>query len=262
MQHRYYFNYRLSGNKKNRKVLYLHGFMGSMEDWREIIGLLGDDYVQMTLDLPGHGRTQVTDPDVYQFNICVDAIVDLIKSQKFYPLTIVGYSMGGRLALKMAVEYPQLLNAVVIESAAPGIADMSERNKRKEHDLQLADQLINEWPDFLDRWYSQPLFNTLRAKINYDDLLKRRVLNDPARLALVLKGMGQGVQPSLWQNLAKIQIPVYLIAGEADKKYVGLIKQMTHHLATYSHVIIKGCGHNVHFEAPQEYVRALKRFIV
>jgi len=257
----YQFNYQIIGREDSPKLLFIHGFMGDLVDWKEVVELLRDRYQCLILDLPGHGRTQVFKVRGFQFTECVSGITDLLQHLKFYPAFIVGYSMGGRIALHLTLNSPNLVNAVVLESASPGIKDKVERAERRKHDLQLASQLQLEWPDFLYSWYDQPLFTATRLHRKFFKLLQRRMNNNPQHLALVIEGMGQGAQPSLWNQLADVHTPVHILAGKQDSKYVNLTAKMAKRLPNCSRILVEGCTHNIHFEDPRRFTAELENII-
>jgi 2-succinyl-6-hydroxy-2,4-cyclohexadiene-1-carboxylate synthase len=257
----YQFNYQIIGNKKSPKLLFLHGFMGDMTDWSEVVELLKDRYQCMILDLPGHGRTQVFHPRGYQFTECATGIVDLIEHLKFHPSYIIGYSMGGRLALYLTLNSAKLFHALVLESASAGIEGAAERCESRKHDLQLASKLQQEWPDFLYSWYDQPLFVSTRLHQKFFKLLQHRMKNNPQQLGLVLEGMGQGKQSSLWSRLPDINSAVYLLVGGQDRKYVTLSKKMAKGLPNCSRILFDGCSHNIHFEDPDRFAAELEHIV-
>jgi 2-succinyl-6-hydroxy-2,4-cyclohexadiene-1-carboxylate synthase len=115
--------------------------------------------------------------------------------------------------------------------------------------------------EFINKWYQQPIFESLIDHPNFPDLVQSRSKNDPKTVALSLTGMSQGRQTSLWPHLSKVKIPTLLIAGEKDKKYVSLMERMNRQIKNSRFIKIKNAGHNVHFENPQEYIKELQLFL-
>ena len=183
----------------NVTVVFLHGFMGSGEDWRPITQGLPAEYRCVLLDLPGHGCTPV-------------------RSDAPGPFVVAGYSMGGRLALYLALEHGERVQGLEMESASPGLRSEPERAERRDQDEQRAMELeTGDWEAFLRQWYAAPMFESLPGcGERFQELLARRRKNNPRELARVLRGMGTGAQPSLWDRLPEAAAPSLLVAGERD----------------------------------------------
>jgi 2-succinyl-6-hydroxy-2,4-cyclohexadiene-1-carboxylate synthase len=171
--------------------------------------------------------------------------------------------MGGRLALFLAIHYGHLCTSLIIESATPGIRGDDERVRRKEIDEKRAEELQQgKFEDFLQKWYSQPIFRSLaEAPEKLDKILKKRSLNEPEELAKALRGMSVGVQDPLWKHLCDIDIPVLLVTGERDRKYVDIVSTMAELLPHAAAEIVPGAGHNVHVENPSVVAERIKRFL-
>jgi 2-succinyl-6-hydroxy-2,4-cyclohexadiene-1-carboxylate synthase len=252
-----------SGNRNLPLVLFLHGFMGRKEDWADTIEALQNDYHCVAVDLPGHGSTlQGSDSD-YSMHSCAEALVRFIDDQLLKPVGLVGYSMGGRLAIYFALQYPEYVSAMVLESASPGLRTESERAVRIEKDGALAKRLRDEPLDeFIERWYSQPLFQHLvESEGLLSRLIESRIENDPAALAISLEQMGTGVQPSLWEELSSLDIPTLILAGENDSKFSILADQMCRLCGRAQKLIIPDAGHIVHLEKAAEYQEAICSFL-
>jgi 2-succinyl-6-hydroxy-2,4-cyclohexadiene-1-carboxylate synthase len=255
----YKFSYELWGNTNHPKLFFLHGFMGSLADFKPIIEILGDQFCCLAIDLPGHGHT-ILDTDwsegIYDIAQSLIAFLDCLD---FTPCHLIGYSMGGRLALYLACRFPRRFKSVVLESASPGLATEPERSQRQKQDEQLAIQLETaSWPSFLSQWYEQPIFESLRRHPNFGLLLERRSQNRPQELAQVLRKLGTGNQPSLWKELSHIQLPIGLMVGELDSKFMGINQKMLPHCQNAQLSIVPGCGHVVHFEHPHAFAEILK----
>ena len=268
----YQFNYIFSGNHQKPLIIFLHGFMGNTHEFDEVVSILADDFYCLTVDLPGHGKTQVFGNDqLYQMPNTANALIQLLDkllnklniSQCF----LIGYSMGGRLALYLALHFPQYFAKVILESASPGLPTESERLARIKRDAQIARKLSRSITEenftlFLVNWYSQAIFGGIKTHPQFSQLIKKRLENHPKQLVKSLKMMGTGLQPSLWSKLTSNKIPLLLLVGELDAKFVEIntkIQQTTQ----YSQLkIVKNTAHNIHFEKPLEFVDALKNFLV
>ena len=254
-------NYKISGSSQHPRILFLHGFMGSLQDWDSIINRLQNNYYCLAIDLPGHGRTR--NPETrYSFAEAGASLIDLLKDINFSPFSILGYSLGGRLALYIALRYPGLVSKVILESASPGLKSSRQRTIRKLQDETLAIKLVNsDFNQFLQEWYDQPLFNSLRQHRDFKKLLKERKMSNPEELAVSLTALSTGKQPSLWDLLSENKIAILLLAGELDLKFRGIARQMSRQCPTCKTKIIKNAGHNIHFEDPDEFTNICIEFL-
>ncbi|MFO7973554.1 MAG: 2-succinyl-6-hydroxy-2,4-cyclohexadiene-1-carboxylate synthase [Candidatus Hydrogenedentota bacterium] len=245
----------------NVTVLFIHGFMGSSEDWRPITQELSEDYRCVLIDLPGHGHTPVrNDAAAYTMAAVsrdVMHLMDRLSPGRFY---VVGYSMGGRLGLYLAADYPERIEGLIMEAASPGLPTETDRAERRDYDNRIAGELeTGNWETFLRQWYARPLFETLREQgPRFDALLEYRRRNNARELAKVLRGMGAGAQPSLWERLPEIGVPTVLIVGERDPKYRAIAEDMRQFLARAAVAVMPNTGHNVHFEKPADYTTLLR----
>jgi 2-succinyl-6-hydroxy-2,4-cyclohexadiene-1-carboxylate synthase len=161
----------------------------------------------------------------------------------------VGYSQGGRLCLQLALDRPDVVQRLVLVSASPGIAADEDRAARRAADEQLAQGIERDGVDaFLERWLAQPLFATLApARAGLAD---RRAANTVDTLTHQLRVLGQGAQPSNWERLDELAIPVLLIVGELDAKYVDIAQQMASAIADARLEVVPDAGHACHLEDP------------
>jgi 2-succinyl-6-hydroxy-2,4-cyclohexadiene-1-carboxylate synthase len=251
------------GNPENPCIVFFHGFMGSGRDWEIIIEKLSDNFYCLAVDLPGHGKTTVhgltTD---YKMETFAGYFTKFIKSLNLNMIVLVGYSMGGRFALFLSVHVKNLWNAIVLESATPGLQKDKQRLERQTKDNKIARKLEQgDFSTFLKDWYQQPLFKSLQKTKNFDSIFKRRLDNNPEELAKSLRMMGVGIQPSLWNACKNINIPVLLLAGEFDRKFCNIIKDMKKINNEFEIKIINHAGHNVHIEKPEYYYQHLDKFL-
>ncbi len=256
-------HYRTAGSPGRPALLFLHGFMGSGKDWEAVAGRFVGNYFCVMPDLPGHGETPVSaGAENCSMEGAARAVLHLLDSLKIEACHLIGYSMGGRLALYLAVHFPARFRRVVLESASPGLDSAAERAARIARDEQLAVRLENEaFRTFLADWYSQPLFRTLRAHPAFDALFAQRLRNEPEHLAWALRCMGTGKQPSLWPHLKKIKLPVFLLTGEFDIKFNGIAGEMARSSSRLSAAVIAECGHTVHFEQPAAFTQRVLEFL-
>lgn len=273
----YRFNYVVIGNRQKPVILFLHGFMGSCEDFAEVANLLKEDFCCLLIDLPGHGKTEVEgdlDGETrrgflamrnrhvdYQMPEVAIAIVRLLKHLEIDRCFLVGYSMGGRLALYLAIFFPQNFYQVVLESASPGLEKKLDRNNRIKRDLHVANRLKTQNLDlFLLDWYANPLFCSFVKHPNYQQALAKKLNNNPSKLAKSLKYMGLGMQPSLWKHLKSIQLSTLLIVGKLDLKFVAINHKISAFSSRFEMKTVANTDHNVHFGHPLDFARLLKNF--
>jgi 2-succinyl-6-hydroxy-2,4-cyclohexadiene-1-carboxylate synthase len=172
-----------------------------------------------------------------------------------------GYSMGGRLCLRAALDRPDLVRGLALLSASPGIAGDAERAARRDADEQLARTIEREGVDaFLDRWLRQPLFATLPS--DAAALESRRAGNTAATLTHALRALGPGTQEPLWDRLGQLRPPFLPVAGTLDEKYVDIAFDMARRVGHGVHpLLIGGAGHAVHLEQPASVADVLRRFV-
>ncbi|WP_373530265.1 2-succinyl-6-hydroxy-2,4-cyclohexadiene-1-carboxylate synthase [Nostoc sp.] len=262
----YKFNYSLIGKLDKPLILFLHGFMGNIEEFNEATKLLSDDFSHLKIDLPGHGKTQLLGRDeYYTMANTAYALINLLDELKITRCFLVGYSMGGRLALYLALHFPERFYKVVLESASPGLPTEAEQLERIKFDTQIGKKLTgslekSDFAAFLSNWYNQPIFGYIKNRLEYDRMIKSRLQNNPIELDKSLRFMGTGCQPSLWQKLKDNKIPILLLVGEYDQKFIAINTDMSK-ICKFSQLkIISNAGHNIHFENTLEFVESIKYF--
>ncbi len=172
------------------------------------------------------------------------------------PATYVGYSMGGRLCLQLALDRPPRVERLALVSASPGIADEADRAARRGADDRLAEEVERDGVDaFLERWLAQPLFASLpRTRAGIDD---RRAGNTVGSLRHQLTVLGQGRQPSNWERLGELRMPLLLIVGEVDTRYVEIAQRMAEAIPRARVEVVPGAGHACHLEQPEAVAHLL-----
>lgn len=245
-------------------VLLLHGFTGSSASWGDLIvdGLASAMGPPVLVDLPGHGRhAGETDPARFTWEAVESELLALTEAE---PVDLVGYSMGGRVALAFAVRHPLRVRRLVLESSSPGLATEEERAARREDDGVLAEWIVEHGIEaFIGRWERLPLFESqkaLPARV-LEAQRSRRLMNHPGSLAASLRGLGTGSLPSLWGSLADLRVPVLLMAGVHDTKFVEIAERMALVLPTARLVVADGAGHAVHLERPVTWVELVTHFL-
>ncbi|MBD2242621.1 2-succinyl-6-hydroxy-2,4-cyclohexadiene-1-carboxylate synthase [Nostoc sp. FACHB-888] len=263
----YQFYYSLIGNPDKPPILFLHGFMGNIDEFNEAIKLLSDEFYYLILDLPGHGKTKVLGGDeYYTMANTADALINLLDQLKIAKCFLIGYSMGGRLALYLTLHFPERFHKVVLESASPGLTTELERLERIKLDTQIGRKLTrslgkSDFVTFLSNWYNQPIFGSIKNHPEYDRMIKSRLQNNPQELDKSLRFMGIGCQPSLWEKLQINKIPLLLLVGEYDKKFISINTEMAQICKFAQLKIISNAGHNIHFENTLAFVENIKDFL-
>jgi 2-succinyl-6-hydroxy-2,4-cyclohexadiene-1-carboxylate synthase len=257
-------NYHTLGDVRQDAIVFLHGFLGCSDDWHSIAAQFEREYLCVMPDLPGHGDTPLSDcPDDYTIESAGKFIIELLDGLEIERSIIVGYSMGGRIALHAALEYKDRFGALILESASPGLRSEREKAERiaaDEKNIQKLERL--GMGRFIDYWYDMPLFESLHNHPEKLALLKeKRVTNSKEGLILSLRGTGTGRQPSLWSRLPELHIPVLLVCGELDGKFVDIGAEMSGKMRSARLNVVPGAGHNVHLEQPGKFGRAMRDFI-
>jgi 2-succinyl-6-hydroxy-2,4-cyclohexadiene-1-carboxylate synthase len=233
------------------RVVLVHGFTQTGRSWDTIASRLAQRYEVVTVDAPGHGDSG----DVRAALPDGAALLGATGGSATY----VGYSMGGRLCLHLAVARPDLVRRLVLISATAGIEDAGERAARRVADDELAASIERHGVDaFLDRWLALPLFASLpRDAAGADD--RRR--NTAPGLASSLRLAGTGMQEPLWDRLGVLDMPVLVVAGALDEKYVAIAERLAKLIPNSTLHVVEGAGHAVHLEHPDDFVGALDEWL-
>ncbi|HEV7884866.1 MAG TPA: alpha/beta fold hydrolase [Solirubrobacteraceae bacterium] len=236
-------------------LLLLHGFTQTGRGWDEVARhLAGETYRPLAPDLRGHGAAASRRP--IDVESCVGDVAGLVAGR----FALAGYSMGGRLALHVALAHPERVSRLVLVSTTAGIEDPAERARRRAADEQLATwmeaggRLMTE---VADRWGAQPLFAgqapAVAAAARAD-----RLNNDPRHLAAALRGIGTGSMAPVWDRLAELEMDVVVLAGERDAKFMALGRRLAAGLPRAELEIVPRAGHALALEAPAALAAAIE----
>ncbi|MGG0150649.1 2-succinyl-6-hydroxy-2,4-cyclohexadiene-1-carboxylate synthase [Bacillus mycoides] len=257
------YEYEVAGS--GEPLLLLHGFTGSMETWGSFIPSWSEQFQVILVDIIGHGKTEspedVTHYDIQNVALQMKELLDHLHIENAH---ILGYSMGGRLAITMACLYPEYVRSLLLENCTAGLESAKERKERKEKDERLADKIEQEGiRSFVSMWENIPLFETQKrlAQNVKEAVRKERLANNPKGLANSLRGMGTGAQPSWWNELQNLKIPVLLLNGESDEKFFRLLKNIEKCIPHAKFVKIDGAGHAIHVEQPEKFDTIVKGFL-
>jgi len=225
-------------------VVLLHGFTQTGESWHSIRSGLAQRYRVVAPDILGHGYASGDRP--VTLGAAVREVVDVAPEH----FRLAGYSMGARIALSVALAYPRRVDRLVLIGATAGIADPVARRERGLADDLLADRIARMGiEEFADEWGAQPIFAT-QPRAVAAALREDRLRSTPAGLAEALRGLGQGAFDPVWDRLGELEMPVTLIVGSQDGKYLGLAGEFATRLPGVRLVVVPGAGHAAHLEAP------------
>jgi 2-succinyl-6-hydroxy-2,4-cyclohexadiene-1-carboxylate synthase len=234
------------------RLLLLHGFTSTGRSWdavRRHVDRAAYDEIDAP-DLRGHGAAADRRP------VTIDACVADLRQAR--PYALAGYSMGGRLALHLALAQPDLVRRLVLVSTTAGLADPAERAARRAADDALAERIEREGVEAFARWWAaQPLFagqpEAVAAAAHRD-----RMRNTPAGLAASLRGMGTGAMTPVWDRLGELTMPATVVVGERDAKFRAIGERLAAALPDAELIVVPGAGHAVHLEAPEAVAAALR----
>lgn len=247
-------------------LMLLHGFTGDTTTWKPFCDRWGHHSKLIIPDLIGHGKTESpNDLKRYQIEAAATDLKQLLDHLNIDKVDLLGYSMGGRLALTFAILFPDRLRKLIIESASPGLEKEEERQLRRMKDGELAN-FINEKgiEKFVDYWEAIPLFSSMESLPQQikDSIRNQRLSNCPQGLANSLFGMGTGSQPSWWGSpLEGLTCEVLLLTGEKDKKFCEIAKRMQKMIKNSEWIVIKNAGHAIHVEDAEKFGTIVSDFV-
>ncbi|MBC6315586.1 2-succinyl-6-hydroxy-2,4-cyclohexadiene-1-carboxylate synthase [Listeria grandensis] len=246
-------------------LLLLHGFTGSHATYDAVLPMLSADWHCVIVDLLGHGATDAPlDTSRYSMESQVADLIAILDGIGAEKASVLGYSMGGRLALGLATFYPNRIQTLVLQSASPGLESEEARALRVLKDAELAQKIAEQGvANFVTDWEKLPLFATQQ---HLSEAMQRKIraerLNQRAHgLAGSLNGMGTGAQPSLWEDLPMLQVPTLLLAGQKDPKFCGIALEMKTALPDAKYITFSNAGHTIHIEQPESFGYAVRNWL-
>ncbi|MDQ3980575.1 MAG: alpha/beta fold hydrolase [Actinomycetota bacterium] len=231
------------------RVTLVHGFTQTLASWDEVAAWLDKAGVEVVqVDLPGHGGSAGLRLGFGETALALGGA----GGRGCY----AGYSMGGRLCLRLALERPDLVSSLVLIGASPGLADAADRAARRDADGRLADDVLEAGTaDFLERWLAQPLLQMTQPPES--DLIARRT-NPPEGLSYALRELGTGRQEPLWDRLGELAMPVLLVVGEHDGKFRAIAERMAGAIGERATLaVVEGAGHAVPLDRPAACARLI-----
>ncbi|MGX6970098.1 2-succinyl-6-hydroxy-2,4-cyclohexadiene-1-carboxylate synthase [Vagococcus bubulae] len=244
----------------------LHGFTGTSATF-DCLNEARLSHNLIAIDLIGHGDTSVfVHPYRYTTASQLSDLDWIISALNLEKIDLLGYSMGGRLALSYAVKHPTKINQLILESSSPGLSGYDERKKRRMSDNRLACLLTDKGiHHFVDFWENIPLFATQKklSTSTQETIRNERLSQNPYGLAMSLRYFGTGIQPPLWDKLSLLNgVPVALLVGEYDKKFVSLANQMVEKISRGHVITFSKSGHCIHLEKPNEFAETIRDILI
>lgn len=252
-------------NPEKKSILFLHGFTGSANEWKDAAQKTDPAYNKIALDLIGHGKSS-SPPETgyYKTEELVNQINFAIEYLKIDKIILCGYSMGGRAALVFAAAHPGKIRALILESTSAGIESESERKIRADSDEQLAEFIeSHSIEEFVKFWLDKELFHSLKhqPENKFQKLKHSKMKNSRSGLANSLRGFGTAVMPYLGNEIKQMSFPVLLISGRLDTKFTQSNCDLANKFPNAKHIIIESAGHNVHYEDPDGYAASVNQFL-
>lgn len=243
-------------------VVLLHGFTGDASTMAPLADRLCTSARVVVPDLVGHGgSTSPPDVDAHSVDAMAAHVAALIDRLELGPVHLVGYSMGGRVALTLACRHPDKLASLTLIGASAGLDSPGDRAERRAADEALAADIERSGLEaFVERWMANPLFAT-QSRLGDDFLATaraQRLGNDPLGLARSLRGGGTGAMTPLHDRLSACAVPTRVVAGADDPKFRAIAKELAVLLPDAEAVIVPGSGHAVHLERPEAVVAVVR----
>jgi 2-succinyl-6-hydroxy-2,4-cyclohexadiene-1-carboxylate synthase len=247
-------------------VVLLHGFTGSTNTWNEVMNYLPINIRIIAIDLNGHGKSSANMvPERFRMEEQVEDIKKLVDHLNLSTFTLIGYSMGGRIALAYSCTYPLQVTKLLLESSSPGIENRDERLVRIKADERLAKMIENDGlAAFVDFWEEIPLFQSQKRLSEQKKKAIRfeRMEQDSIGLASSLRGIGTGAQPSYWSRLSQLTLPVVCITGEFDDKFKKIAIKMSLMIKDVQHIEVLSAGHAIHVENPVQFATIIMEQVI
>lgn len=243
-------------------TLIIHGFTGSASAMRPLSERLPGR--KIVPDLVGHGRSESpASLDAYYLENISRQLSSLLQQLEASPASIVGYSLGGRIALHFALAHPEMVRSVALIGASPGIRGQDDRLNRKYSDGDLANSISQVGVgEFIEAWVAMPMWESLRDKLTADqwqESITQRRSNHSLGLANSLRANGTGSMNPLHDILGDLKAPTLLIAGDQDYKFLEIAYEMSDKIPDVSVEAIVDSGHAAHLEQPDATANAIIR---
>jgi len=240
------------------QLVLLHGFAGQPEMWDPVLRKLAVDVDAYCPVLPGHGRVPLI-PRAGSFLNVVDFLAEELRPRA--PMSLAGYSLGGRLALALALRHPSLVRSALLIGAHPGIEHPDERAARRSWAEARAIVIEQRGVEvFAKEWERLELFAT-QSDQQIEEQRPARTAHDVAGLAWVMRTLGTGSMPPMWDALVESTVRLRVLVGGLDEKYVAIARRITERAPQVPHRTVDAVGHNVLIEAPLVVAAELSRML-
>lgn len=246
-------------------LLLLHGFTGRGSSWGAHATALARQFRLIVVDLPGHGRSGIPpDPARASVERSADDLATILRREGCAPAHVLGYSLGARIALRLAIAHPDAVRRLVLESPSAGLPTEAEGQVRRAADEDRANRLERDGIEaFVDEWEREPVFashaalpSALAARLRAE-----RLRNRPTGLAASLRGAGQGSMEPLQNRLAGIRTPTLVITGALDPTGRARAEAVAAGIPGASLEIVANAGHAPHIETPTIFRSLVTTFL-
>ena len=261
--------YRTWGIRGRPTLVLLHGFLGDSQDWLPLVPLLEEDFYLVAVDLPGHAKslnTRLSDnyarlSDDRAFTIFSDLLDMTLHQLDLKHYSLLGYSLGGRLALLHSLSHSNKVEQLLLESCHPGLESEADREMRWQTDKEWAERFRTEpLEEVLQRWYHQPVFADLNSQQRQTLMEHRLSINKDGRLlGDMLECCSLSRQPACWGQMEEVSFPVHYFHGERDLKYTGIALRLHKSGSLAGLHKIAGAGHNIHRGQPAEMASIIRQ---
>lgn len=246
-------------------LLVLHGFTGSSAGMAGVATALADQHRVVRVDLLGHGRSDAPrEHAAYEMARCTAQLVGVLDALAIPRAHLLGYSMGGRIALALAAFHPERVASALLVGARAGFEDPAERAARALDDECLADRIERDGvPAFVEHWMALPLFATQR-RLGAEVLAAaraERLANRADGLSASLRAIGAGAQPPLHALLPRVQLPVLLVVGADDARFATVARDLAQRLPRARLAVVPDAGHAAHLENPRAFAQIARAFL-
>lgn len=257
--------YHLEVSGEGFPLILLHGFTGDWSTWTSFFDKWGSHSRLIVPDIIGHGETESPEElGLYQIESMANSLNTILEKTGVDQVDLLGYSMGGRLALTFALLFPNRVRKLILESASPGLKTESEREVRRMNDAKLANFIVDKGlKSFVDYWEDISLFQTMKrlpASVK-NKIREQRLMNSPLGLKNSLLGMGTGSQPSWWKQLDQLSCDVLLLTGSEDQKFCRIAEEMAVRLKKATWRVVGNSGHAIHVEEPEKFGTIVSDFL-
>lgn len=245
---------------KGTPLLLIHGFMGSLHDFDTLIPHLKQPILRV--NLRGFGVQPAIETDL-SMSAQISDLITLLDELSIDEIDVLGYSMGARVALGLAMTHAQRVEHLILESGTAGIADEQARIQRVQADELQAQAIEQDYASFVTQWESLPLFASQNKLSNSqkETVRQQRLSQTPQNMATSLRQMGTGSQPNYWPLLPYLTVKTLFLAGEYDTKFQAIGQKLTRELPNGQYQKVLEAGHNIHLESPEAFALIITKWL-